>query len=80
MQSLQHQSIIRILSSFWTYRLLDFNENIEKTYLEQGYNKIVPFDPLSLNNIPDTCVGNVNKCEHSLCKIANMNTSALPNK
>jgi hypothetical protein len=29
MQSL-HQSIIRILSSFWTYRLLEFNENIEK--------------------------------------------------
>ena len=29
MQSL-HQSIIRILSSFWTYRLIEFNENIEK--------------------------------------------------
>ena len=25
-----HQSIIRILSRFWTYRLLEFNENIEK--------------------------------------------------
>jgi hypothetical protein len=28
MQSL-HQSIIRILSSFWTYRLIEFKENIE---------------------------------------------------
>jgi hypothetical protein len=35
---------------------------------EQGYNKIFLFDPLSLNNIPDTCVGNVNRYEHSLCK------------
>jgi hypothetical protein len=33
-----------------------------------------------LNNIPDTCVGNVNRCEHGLCKITDMNTSALPNK
>jgi hypothetical protein len=24
-----HQSIIRILSSFWTYGLIEFNENIE---------------------------------------------------
>ena len=37
LQSL-HQSIIRILSSFWTYRLLEFNENIEK--LHHGYSLI----------------------------------------
>jgi len=30
-----HQSIIRILSSFWTYRLLEFNENIEKKLRQQ---------------------------------------------
>jgi hypothetical protein len=47
---------------------------------EQGSNKIVPFDPLSLNNIHNACVGNVNRYEHSSCKITDMNTSALPNK
>jgi hypothetical protein len=47
---------------------------------EQGYNRIAPFDPLSLNNIPDTCVGNVNRYEHSICKITDMNTSTLLNK
>ena len=38
------------------------------------------FDPLSLNDIPDTCIGNINRYEHNLCKITYMNTSALPNK
>jgi hypothetical protein len=46
MQSL-HQSIIRILSSFWMYGLLEFNENIEKltcrknlkVYFKWGWNK-----------------------------------------
>jgi len=33
-----------------------------------------------LNDILDTCVGNVNRYEHSICKITTINTSALPNK
>jgi hypothetical protein len=47
---------------------------------EQEYDKIVPFDPLSLNNIAVTCIGNVHIYEHSLCKITDMNASALLNK
>jgi hypothetical protein len=41
MQSL-HQSIKRILSNFWTYRLLEFNENIEKLTCRESVRCRIP--------------------------------------
>ena len=44
MQSL-YQSIIPILSSFWTYRLLEFNENIEKLTCRESVRCQIPPKP-----------------------------------
>ena len=44
MQSL-HQSIICILSSFWTYKLLEFNENIEKLTCRESMRCRIPPKP-----------------------------------